>query len=81
MFSKIKAFFTRKKTIQNGLTNKQYEQIGRIIVDGALRDRAFNRAVSRLPMYTKLLEIIGAHPEQRKAKFIVRMFKLFKKQK
>ena len=82
MFSKFKAFLKRifklnQSKFKDKLSNKQYEQIGRIIVHGALTDRQFNRSISRLPLYGQLLTIIGDHPEQRKARMIVATF--FKK--
>jgi len=82
MFSKFKAFLSRifkrnQSEFKDKLSNKQYEKIGRIIVHGALTDRQFNRSISRLPLYGQLLTIIGAHPEQRKARMIVSTF--FKK--
>jgi len=82
MFSKFKAFLSKifkrdQSKVVDKLTNKQYEKIGRIIVHGALTDRQFNRSISRLPLYGQLLTIIGAHPEQRKARMIVATF--FKK--
>jgi hypothetical protein len=76
MFSFLRRLFGKK---QKDLQAKQYEQIGRLIVHGAMTDRRFNRAISALPLYPKLLEIIGQHPEQRKARMFVNFFQLYRK--
>lgn len=76
MFSFLRRLFKRKP---DDLKRNQYEQIGRIIVHGAMTDRRFNRAISALPLYPKLLEIVGQHPEQRKARMFFKFFQLGKK--
>lgn len=42
MFSFLRRLFGKK---QKDLQAKQYEQIGRLIVHGAMTDRRFNRAI------------------------------------
>lgn len=75
----FKSLFKKKPKDRDVLLREQYERIGRIVAHGAMTDRNFNRAISRLPLYPKLLEIINQHPKQKKARLFVRMFNLVKK--
>lgn len=75
----FKRLFKKKPKDRAELKREQYERIGRIIAHGAMTDRNFNRAVSRLPLHPKLLKILNQHPKQKKARLLVNMFKLVKK--
>ena len=75
----FKRLFQKKEKTRDVLKREQYERIGRIVAHGAMTDRNFNRAISRLPLYPKLLEVLNVHPKQKKARLFVRMFNLMKK--
>lgn len=75
----FKRLFKKKAKTRDVLKREQYERIGRIVAHGAMTDRNFNRAISRLPLYPKLLEVLNVHPKQKKARLFVRMFQLLKK--
>lgn len=75
----FKRLFKKKEKTRDVLKREQYERIGRIVAHGAMTDRNFNRAISRLPLYPKLLEVLNVHPKQKRARLLVRMFSLLKK--
>lgn len=75
----FKRLFKKKEKTRDVLKREQYERIGRIVAHGAMTDRNFNRAISRLPLYPKLLEVLNVHPKQNKARMLVKMFSLVKK--
>ena len=75
----FKRLLKKKEKTRDVLKREQYERIGRIVAHGAMTDRNFNRAISRLPLYPKLLEVLNVHPKQKKARLFVRMFNLVKK--
>lgn len=75
----FKRLFKKKEKTRDVLKREQYERIGRIVAHGAMTDRNFNRAISRLPLYPKLLEVLNVHPKQKKARLLVSMFSLLKK--
>lgn len=75
----FKSLFKKKPKDRAELKREQYERIGRIVAHGAMTDRNFNRSISRLPLYPQLLEVINQHPKQKKARMLVKMFRLVKK--